>query len=314
MDAKASDSSTTAATPAARHGHNIWKAIGWSAMSLVCFTLVAIAGREAGKQMSSIHMVFYRSLISLILLVIGLKLAGVTFASLKTKQPGIQWARAIAHFLGQWSWMTALIMIPLVELFALEFTTPLWVAVLAPFVLGEKLTPVRIAAAVLGFIGAMIIIRPGSASLNLGSALAILCAFLFAINLIGTKYLTRSDGPLTILLFMTVNHTCLAFILGFPGLKLPGDWTTTGWLLALGTASLAAHFALARAIFYADAIVVAPMDFMRLPLIALIGVAFYNEALQPIVILGTAVVLAGNVLNLWGERQAAVARAAARGG
>ena len=278
------------------------KAVLWMALAIMCFAVVTIAVREAGRTVSSIHMLFYRSLFSCLILLIGLKIAGITLASLWTRRPGLQLARTFAHFFAQWSWMHALLLIPMLELLALEFTIPLWVAVLAPFMIGERLTSMRIAAAVVGFVGALVIIRPGSATLNLGTVLALTCAVLFALNIIGTKYLTRFDGPLTILLVMAVNHTILAFLLGFRTLQLPGAYALM-WLVMMGAASLLAHFAMVRAFQHADAIVVAPMDFMRLPIIAGIGFLFYQEHLHAAVLLGTALVIAGNVLNMRSERE-----------
>jgi drug/metabolite transporter (DMT)-like permease len=293
--------SPTGSAPA-RGQQDIWKAIAWMSAALVCFVLTAVAGRAAGEYMSVMHMVFWRNLISTIILLAAFQMLGISLASLKSKQPMMQMGRAWIHFAGQWCWMQALLLIPLVELFALEFTAPLWVAVIAPLLLSEKLTAPRIVAAVLGFIGAMIIIRPDQASMSFGSILAITCALLFALNIVGTRYLTRQDGPLTIIMFMTVNHTILAFILGFSTLKLP-ELAAVPWIVLLGVASLLAHFGLAFALKHADAIVVAPMDFMRLPMIAAIGMLFYNEPLEMIVLLGTAIVLTGNVVNLWGERR-----------
>lgn len=296
------DAAPRAGSAPARGQQDIWKAVAWMGVALICFVLTAVAGRAAGQYMSAMHMVFWRNLVSVVILLVAFRFLGITLASLKSKQTGMQMLRAWIHFGGQWCWMQALLLIPLVELFSLEFTAPLWVAIIAPFLLGERLTTARITAAVLGFIGAMIIIRPGMASMSAGSLLAMACAFLFALNIIGTRYLTRYDGPLTIIMFMTVNHTVLAFILGFSTLKLP-QLAAVPWVVLLGVASLFAHFGLAFALKHADAILVAPMDFMRLPMIAAIGMLFYNEPLEAIVLAGTAIVLMGNVVNLWGERR-----------
>ncbi len=286
-------------------------------VALLSFTVTAVSGREAGKHMSAMHMVFFRNAISLAILLVAFRYLGVSLASLKSQQPWLQWGRALIHFCGQWSWMAALLMIPLIELMALEFTFPLIVALLAPFLLGEQLTRARIIAAVVGFIGTLtIILGPlllqrsgvaGAPSFNVGTLLAALCAVCFAFNLMGTRYLTRKDGPLTILMFMTVNHTILAFVLGFSTMKMPA-LAHVPWIILLGVSSLVAHFALARALAYADAVVVAPMDFLRIPLMAGLGVLVYQEPLHMIAIVGTVLVLGGNVVNVWGERNAMMAR------
>ncbi len=288
-------------------------------VALLSFTVTAVSGREAGKHMSAMHMVFFRNAISLAILLVAFRFLGISLNSLKSVQPGLQWGRALIHFCGQWSWMAALLMIPLIELMALEFTFPLIVALLAPFLLGEQLTRARVIAAVVGFIGTltiilgpMLLLRGGVAggpSFNVGTLLAALCAVCFAFNLMGTRFLTRKDGPLTILMFMTVNHTILAFALGFWTMRLPA-LAHVPWIVLLGVSSLVAHFALARALAYADAVVVAPMDFLRIPLMAGLGVLVYHEPLHMIAIVGTALVLAGNVVNVWGERNAMMARRA----
>ena len=280
------------------------KAVAWMGVALLSFTLTAIAGREAGRTIPAVNMVFWRNGLSLVLLLIAFKLSGIRLASLVSVQPGMQIARALAHFTGQLLWMKALLLIPLVELFSIEFTAPLWVAILAPFMLGERLTQTRIAAAVMGFIGVLVIVRPGFVTVNTGTLLAVMCAMFFAFNLIGTRYLTKRDGPFTILMYMAVNHTVLAFVLGWPSLARP-DAYAAGWLCVLGCTSLVAHFALARAIAFADAMVVAPMDFLRLPLIAVIGALAYHEPTTWVLLLGAAIVLAGNIVNLWGERRPA---------
>jgi drug/metabolite transporter (DMT)-like permease len=295
-----------------RPPQDLLKAVFWAMVGLVSFSLTAIAGREAGKAMSAMHMVCYRNAISLVVLVLVLRYLGIPLTSLATRQPWLQWGRALVHFCGQWCWMTALLLIPLIELMAFEFTFPLWVALLAPAMLGEKLNGARISATVIGFVGVLIIILgphvvagSGGASgpqLNLGTVLALSCAVFFALNVVGMRYLMREDSPLTILMFMTANHTVLAFILGFSTMRLPSPGVLP-WVLLLGLSSLVAHFALAQALAYADATIVAPMDFLRIPLLAVVGVLVYAEPLHTIAILGTALVLAGNVVNFWGERR-----------
>lgn len=308
-----------AATMAGRPAPDLWKAVFWALIALLAFTVTAVSGREAGRggHITAIHMVFYRNFVSLLILLVAFRYLGISLSSLRTQQPWKQWGRALIHFCGQWSWMAALLLIPLIELMAIEFTFPLLVALLAPLMLGEQLTRARIVAAVLGFIGTLtIILGPyviqrtgavGGPTFNIGTVLAALCAVCFALNLIGTRYLTRKDGPLTILMFMAVNHTAMAFVLGFSTMKMPPT-ALVPWVIMLGVSSLVAHFALARALAYADAVVVAPMDFLRIPLMAGIGVLVYHEPLHAIALAGTALVLGGNIINVWGERKTAMAK------
>lgn len=286
------------------------KAIGWMLVSVLAFVLTAWAGRECGKHMTAMNMVFYRNFISLIILLVAFRWLGISLTSLRTKQPWMQWGRALVHFAGQWSWMTALLLIPLVELISLEFTFPLWVALLAPLLLGEQLTKPRIFAALMGFLGvAVIIIGPTllsggkvAPSFSLGTTMALSCAVFFCFNMIGTRYLTRHDSAQTILMFMVVNHSVMAFVLGYQTIKWPQGslWL---WVMMLGVCSLVAHFAIAKALVYADTVVVAPIDFLRIPMMVALGVLVYNETLQPIVLVGTLLVLAGNGVNIWQEHK-----------
>ena len=294
----------------ARPEANLPKAIMWTLLSVITFALTAWSGRECGKYMTAMNMVFWRNFLSLIILLAVFRWLGISLSSLWSERPWMQWGRALVHFCGQWCWMSALLLIPLIELISLEFTFPLWVALLAPLILGEQITRPRIFAAVMGFMGVLVIILGPTAlsggkvgpSFNLGTALALACAVFFCFNMIGTRFLTRFDSPLTILMFMVVNHTVMAFFLGYSTMSLPRG-TLIFWVLMLGVCSLVAHFALAKALQYADTVVVAPLDFLRIPLMVALGALVYNETLQPIVLVGTLFVLAGNATNIWCEHK-----------
>jgi drug/metabolite transporter (DMT)-like permease len=281
---------------------NITGAILWMLGSLTSFSMIAIAGREASRVITTTELMFWRGLIGLAILVVILATFGGRLAEVRSGQPKLQVARSVIHFGAQFSWLYCLTLIPLVELFALEFTAPLWVAVLAPLFLGEKLTATRIAAAGLGFIGAMIVIQPGSTSLSLGSALALASAVGFACNMLATKQLTKTDKPFTILLWMNGLQAIIG--LGFMSRGFtwpdPMTWFYTA-IVALG--GLTAHYSLSRAFALADAIIVAPMDFLRLPLIAVVGAWIYGETLADKVLIGALCIVAGNAINLLAERR-----------
>ncbi|HYF57817.1 MAG TPA: DMT family transporter [Burkholderiaceae bacterium] len=293
---------------------DVRRAVSWMAVALVAFSVIAIAGREAMRSIGALELLFWRAGVGLAVLAgIHVAMRGTT-ASLASGQPALQAGRAVIHFGAQYSWLAALMLIPLVEVFALEFTAPLWVAILAPFLLGERLTALRAVAAVLGFAGALVVVWPDGSgpspaagfSLNAGSLLALASALGFAMNVMAVRRLVRTDRPFVLLVWMHALQLPLAAALaiGGPGLAL-SDARTFGWAALCGVAGLAAHYALSRASKLADAIVVAPMDFLRVPLIALVGVALYDEPLRAMVLAGVAFILAGNGLNVWSERRAA---------
>src|SRR5690606_22404999 len=194
-------------------------------------------------------------------------------------------------------WFFAVVAIPLSQLVALEFTNPLWVAIFAPFMLGERLTPLRIAAIAIGFVGILVVARPGTAPLELGHAAALLAAAGFAMNTLYTKSIMRHDGVLCVLFWMTLSQTVMALVLSLPGgIPLPSA-EVLPWIIIVGITGLTAHFALTSALGNAPASTVAPMEFLRLPALSLVGVWLYGETLHPAVLAGAALIVAANVLN-----------------
>ena len=193
-------------------------------------------------------------------------------------------------------------MIPLAQVFALEFTSPLWVIVLSPLILGERLTKVRALAAVLGFIGILCVARPTTAGLNAGVITAASSAIFFALTIMLTKRLTRSQTITCILFYLTVTQLVFGVIMaGYDGDIAVPTVAQMPLLLLIGVAGLMAHFCLTNALSIAPAAVVVPIDFVRLPLIAVIGMVVYAEALDIWVFIGGAIIFAGNYMNLWIE-------------
>ena len=270
--------------------------------AVVSFTLIAIAGREATKGVAVIEVVFWRSLMAFGGVVLVMLVTRQRFRQLLTARAGLHWLRNAIHFCAQFSWLTALTLIPLAQLFAIEFTAPLWVAVMAPLALGERLTVLRVLAAILGFAGILVIVRPGLADLTAGAVFALVAALGFAASMICTKQLTRTDSITTVLFYMFGLQALIALIPAWPSLHMltPETW---GWIALVAVLGLCSHYALTRAFTLADAIVVAPMDFIRLPLIAVLGVWLYAEPLDPWVLIGGGIVVLGNIVNIWGERR-----------
>jgi drug/metabolite transporter (DMT)-like permease len=287
---------------AARSSSHLLHALAWMAGALVSFTLVAVAAREASRQIDSLQILLYRALISLAIIVSLAWASGQGFAPWRTKRLALHALRSSIHFIAQFNWLYALTLIPLAQLFALEFTAPLWVALTAPLLLRERMTATRLVAALVGFAGTMIVVRPGAVGANVGSTLALLAALGFAVSMITTKQLTRTESAMTILFYMSAIQTGLAAVISRGRMTIP-DSITLFWVTLVGICGLTAHFSWVRAFALADAIIVAPMDFLRLPLIALVGAWVYAETLEPIVLLGGGVVVLANLINLWGERR-----------
>ncbi len=290
-------------TTVTKYDTRVFFALAWMGVALASFSTIAIAGRQASRGIATLDMICYRSLITLAMVLIPIMM-GPGLAAMRTQRLRWHVARNCVHFIAQYSWLAALTMIPLAQLFALEFTAPIWVACLAPLLLGERLTRTRVISAVLGFTGLLIVARPGVIPLSVGVSLGMLAALGFALSMLTTKSLTRTEQPLQILFFMFAIQSAISIVLlSLFGSKTLPDLGTFGWITCLSLAGLTGHYALVRAFSLADAIIVAPMDFLRLPLIAVVGALLYNEPLDLIVLFGGLVIIAGNLTNLWGERR-----------
>lgn len=282
--------------------NNVMAAVKWMTVALFSFLLIGIAGREAGRGLDALDIMVYRSWLGVSILAIALYAAGGRVVDLRTRQLPLIAIRSGVHFVAQYAWLVAVTLIPLAELFAIEFTAPLWTALLAPIFLKERLTGTRLTAATLGFAGILMVVSPGSFSIGPGSLFAFTAAVGFAFHYVMTKHLTRQDSAFLLLFYTNAIQGLIAIALTIGMPKVPSPVTAL-WVLALTVLGLFAHYALARAFALADAIVVAPMDFLRLPLVAVVGVLVYAEPLTPALIVGAAIIVTANFVNLWGERQ-----------
>ncbi|MFM9851136.1 MAG: DMT family transporter [Hyphomicrobiaceae bacterium] len=280
----------------------VLRAAAWMSVALASFTLIAVAGREAAHGASTLTIMFYRSWMAFAIVLLVIPLTGRGLSQFRTPQIGMHGLRSVVHFGAQFSWLHALPLIPLAQLFAIEFTAPLWTALMAPLILRERLTVWRTAAVLIGFAGALIVVRPGSAALSTGTIMALLAAIGFAVHYIITKRLMRYDAAFTVIFYWTLIQTGLASVLILLDFQIP-DATALVWIFVVAICGLTAHFGIARALAHADAIIVTPMDFLRLPLIVLVAAAVYAEPVDPLVLLGGALVLIANFLNIWGERR-----------
>ncbi len=279
----------------------VLRAALWMVGAVTSFSAMAVAGRAAAVDLDTFEIMLYRSVVGLIIVVIALTLLR-RWHQVSLRHPALQMTRNLAHFTGQNLWFYAVTVIPLAQVFALEFTSPLWVLVLSPLVLGERMTPMRTVAAVMGFVGILIVARPNPESLNPGVAAALMAAICFAFTIMLTKKLTRTESISCILFYLTATQVIFGLITaGYDGdIALPSVQTLP-WVIVIGCAGLMAHFCLTNALSIAPATVVIPLDFTRLPVIAVVGMLLYNEPLELLVFVGAAVIFAGNYLNIWVE-------------
>ncbi|WP_254446537.1 DMT family transporter [Ruegeria sp. HKCCD8929] len=279
----------------------IGKAALWMTGAIASFSSMAIAGRELSAVHDTFEIMMYRSFVGI--LIVSLVLTATSkWAQISTRNLGLHAVRNAVHFTGQNLWFYAVTAIPLAQVFALEFTQPLWVIVLSPLLLGERMTPVRVIAAIIGFIGILIVARPGATPISLGVATAAASAIFFALTTISTKRLTRTASIGCIMFWLTVMQAVLGLVAsGFDGQITLPSMQTAPYLILVGLAGLLAHFCITNALAIAPATVVVPIDFVRLPTIAVLGMLIYHEPLDLWVFVGAFVILAGNYLNIYTE-------------
>jgi len=277
------------------------KAALWMTGAIASFSFMAIGGRELSQGYDTFEIMLYRSLVGVII-VVSIITAQNRWAELRFDQFGRHLLRNFFHFTGQNLWFFAVSVIPLAQVFALEFTSPIWVAILAPFVLGEKMTRMRGFAAVLGFVGVLIVTRPSVDTFEIGTAIAACAAIFFALTNMLTKRMTRDNSVASILFFLTTIQLVFGLIsAGYDGAIALPTGQSLPYLLLVGASGLLAHFCLTNALSIAPATIVVPMDFARLPVIAVVAMLLYNEPLEIWIFVGAVVIFTANYLNIWTE-------------
>lgn len=275
-------------------------AAAWMSGTLISFMAMAVAGRELAGELNTFQILFFRSLVGVV--VIGLIAWRAGVEAVRPHSFGVHLVRNSAHFVGQLGWFYGIAFLPLADVFAIEFTTPVWTAVLAVFLLGEGMTKSRAMAIGLGFLGILIILRPGLEIVNFAALAVLIGAVGYATSHTLTKRLTRDNAALGILFYMVLLQLPMGLVPSLFDWVWPSTPSAWFWVFVVGTSALGAHYCMARALALADATVVVPMDFLRLPLIALVGFAFYAEAVDIWLFLGAGVILAGTLQNLHAER------------
>ena len=285
-------------TPAPARPRGTLVAALWMTGAIASFSILAVAARAVSPALDTFEIMLFRS--GMGLLAVALLLAALgRLAETRPRRLDIHLARNVIHFAGQNLWFYALTVLPLAQVFALEFTSPLWVILLAPLFLGERLTGRALLAGAIGFAGVLIVARPEFGNLHPGLVAAALCAVCFAVTSLVTKRLTRTQPVFAILFWLNAFQLLFSVVIvGWDGDVPMPTAAQMPWLVLIGATGLAAHWCLTSALDAAPASVVMPLDFARLPVIAVVGWAAYGEPLDPLVFAGAALILLGNLLTL----------------
>lgn len=273
----------------------------WMGGVVASLSVMAIAIRQLTPHMGSFEILFLRTLVSLAIVLALLTRYGA--GAVRTRHAGLHLFRNLLHFGGQYAWVYALAILPLATVSSIEFTMPVWASVLAMLFLGERLNRGRAVMLALGIAGTLVILRPGAGFIHHAALVMLLGAVAYAGSVITTKRLARSDSPLAVLFYMSLIQTLLGLAPALAHWVAPQP-ADVPWILAIGVGSLTAHYSLTRAFRLADASLVVPIDFIRLPLLAIVGALVYHEAIEPAIMLGAALICGGTYYSIRRESRA----------
>ena len=278
------------------------RVVGWMVGALTSFSVMAVSIRELSRaNLSIFEILAIRSGVALLVLLLLLLLRPELRPYALPRRMKLNFLRNTVHYASQFAWALSITMLPLAMVFALEFTMPAWTALLAVWLLHERMTPSRIGVVVFGLIGVLVILRPGIAGFNPAALLVLAAAFGYAITMITTKKLTMTETTFGIIFWMAVIQFPLSLLGSDPAVFLHLEARHILPAIGVGTAGLTSHYCLSNAFRAGDATLVVPLDFMRIPLIAVVGWAFYGERLDIFVLFGALIIIGGVLWNLRAE-------------
>ena len=283
--------------------HNPLIGIGWMLLTGIFFVAVTGIVRHIGSSLPAIEMAFIRYAFGLLLIIPAL-------LPLFRNPPTIKRIRFFAvrgflHSFGVMLWFFAMARIPIAEVTAIGYIAPIFVTIGAALFLGEKLHVRRIISIGIGFIGALIILRPGFQEINSGQLAQLTAAPIFAASFLMAKKMTSSEDSSVIVAMLTIFCT----ITLAPGALYVWETPSSNeffWLFLAATSATIGHYTLTRAFKAAPITVTQPLSFLQLVWAALLGVTVFGEAIDPYVIAGGAIVVAS--VTYISHREAVTAR------
>ncbi len=246
----------------------------WMVVAAAFFAAMNAIIRELSSHLPTLEIVFFRNLAALLFMAPWLARSG--FAALRTARGTVYIGRAAVGLVSMVLWFSSLALMPLAEATALSFTAPLFVTLAAAIFFKETVGARRWSATAIGFLGAMIVVRPGFAAVGLPQALVLASAAASALSALLVKQLTRTEDSNAIVIYMNLYLTPISLVLALFVWQWP-SLESVPLILALGLFATLAHQAMTRAFAAADASAVMPFDFARLPFVALIAWLAFGE-------------------------------------
>lgn len=265
-------------------------------IGLMTGATVAFAAMHGGVRYLSLDLglhpfeiAFFRNLFGMLALAPWFLRQGVR--PLRTRRFGLHTWRALINVAAMLLFFMGLSLTPIAKVQALAFTAPLFASLLAVVFLGERMGLPRWTALIVGFAGALIIIRPGTASMDLGSLLVLASAATWSLAIIVIKTLSRTDSSVTITAYMVLLMTPMSLLAAVFVWQWPDPWQLT-WLVFVGVSGTLAQLAMAQSLHLADTTTVMPLDFMKLIWGAIIGYLLFSEVPDAGIWIGGGVILA----------------------
>src|SRR6266700_1623110 len=269
--------------------------------TLMSFSAMAIAIRELSATLSIMEILSARAAIGLLIVGALLALRPGLRRDLDLRHLRLHVLRNGIHFGAQYLWATSLLLLPLSTVFALEFTMPAWTTLLAALFLSERMTASRAGAVMLGLIGVFVILRPGLETFQPAALMVLAAALGYSVQNIATKKLTTTESTFAIVFWMNVIQLPLGLLGADPSFATRLGPHELPALAGLGIAGVSAHYCLSNAFRAGDASLVIPLDFLRIPLIAVVGCWLYPEPLDIFVFAGAGLIISGLLWNLRSE-------------
>ena len=243
-------------------------------------------------ELHAFQIAFLRNLFGLLFMLPWLYRDGV--AVLKTERLGLYWGRAILGVITMLTWFWAMTVMPLAEAVSLSFSAPLFVTLGAALVLGEYVGIRRWSATLIGFLGVMVILRPGINSISLAAVGVVSSAICMAGSILLIKVLSRTESPNAIVLYMVLMMAPLSLLPALAVWQWPSAQTWL-WMVMLGGFGTIAHLLFTNAMKVAEASAVMPFDFVRLPFTVVLGIWLFDQHIGRWTWLGAAIIFSAGI-------------------
>ena len=281
------------------------RAVGLMALAMLLFGVMAVCIRLASQQLHAFEIAFFRNFFGFLVLLPILCRHGPSL--LRTQKLGFYVARCLIGMVSMLAGFWAIVNLPLAQAIALSYSTPLFVTIGAVIVLGEIVRARRWSAVIVGFLGVLVIVRPGSDAFTAASLVALLAAVASATVAISIKFLSRTEHPDAIVIWTTLLWIPMSLLPALAVWQMPVGITWL-WIVLAGVLGSTAHMCWTRALKLGEASMLTPISFLQIIVVAAAGWLLFDEALDRWTVLGAAIIFGSNVYIA--RREARLARQA----